>query len=114
MTDLLVAPCSLAAARLACERWHYTGRLPMDGHAKMVRYGAWEDGRFVGTVVWTPGLAAGVHRPFEVERLQLAELARVALDRHESPASQIVAAATRLLTISNPRLLVLVSFADPH
>jgi hypothetical protein len=114
LTDLLVDYCDQqAAATYAARRWHYTGKLPMDGHAKMVRFGAWEAGRFVGAVVFTPGLAANLHSRFDLDRTEVAELARVALDEHEHPTSTIVAAAVRLLRRANPGLRLLISFADP-
>lgn len=113
LTDLVVAHCDQQAATFAARRWHYTGKLPMDGHAKMVRFGAWEDGRFVGAVVFTPGLAANLHSQFGLDRIEVAELARVALDEHATPTSSIVSAAVRLLRRANPGLRLLISFADP-
>lgn len=113
MTDLVVDYCDQQAATFAARRWHYTGKLPMDGHAKMVRFGAWEDRRFVGAVVFTPGLAANLHSQFGLDRFEVAELARVALDEHETPTSSIVSAAVRLLAERNRGLRLLISFADP-
>ena len=44
--------CSHAAATWAVENWHYSGRMPA---GKMVRIGAWEDGAFIGAVIFSQG-----------------------------------------------------------
>lgn len=107
---MLVAPCSLDAARYAVERWHYSTSMPA---GKLARFGVWEGGRFVGAVVFgrgsTPkiGAFAGLS-----DQREVCELVRVALDRHAAPTTQAVAAAIRQLRSTSPGLRLVVSYAD--
>jgi hypothetical protein len=70
----------MKAARYAVRHWHYSGRMPSAQNT----IGAWEDGRFIGAVVFgigagnsTNGKRYGLKRKGEV-----AELVRVALSSH--------------------------------
>lgn len=107
---LKIGWASHEAADYACKTWHYSKKIPI---SKMVRVGAWEDGKFIGVVVFGAGASAVVHEQFGVTRYEVCELVRVALDRHKTPVSRIVAIALRFLVKSNPGLRVCVSFADP-
>ena len=40
------------AAKYACEKWHYSGCLPV---GKLVKVGAWEDKKFIGVVLFGRG-----------------------------------------------------------
>lgn len=99
------------SAKYACENWHYTGKIPVN---KLVKIGAWEDGRFIGVVIFGVGASAVVHRQFGLDRFEVCELVRVALTDHASPVSRIIAIALKFLRSSNPKLRVCVSFADPN
>lgn len=110
--DLRLDWCEHAAARYACERWHYSGTVPA---GKNVYLGVWEGGVFIGAVVFgmgsgnsTNGARFGLRDRFEV-----AELARIALRRHRSAVSRVIAIAVRLLRRQSPGLRLLISFADP-
>src|SRR4051812_47005478 len=100
-----------AAAKFACERWHYTGSLPNAG----VRIGVWEGGVFAGVILFgigagrsTDGSRYGLRRANEV-----AELVRVALKPgHVHPVSRCVSIAVRMLRRQSPNLRLLISFAD--
>jgi hypothetical protein len=107
---LRVEPCGFDAARHAVTMWHYSRSMPMPPR---VLYGAWEDTRFIGAVVFCRGANRHMLAPFGLLPTQGAELARVALRDHAAPVSQIVAAAVRRLRVSNPGLRLLVSYADP-
>lgn len=109
--DLLVAPCSHAAARYAVEHWHYSGRLPTN---KIARYGVWESGSFIGAVVFGDGANAGMFQPYGLHHTEGCELVRVALRDHRSPVTRVVAVAVRVLVARSPGLRVIVSFADPE
>ena len=109
--ELRVDFCSAAAARYACETWHYSGTYPV---AKSVRIGVWEGGDFKGAVVFTVGsgdACTGV--AYGLGPFQMAELQRVAFRSHATPVSRILAIATRILQKRCPGLRLLVSFADP-
>lgn len=104
--------CSAKAARFACENWHYSGTMPV---GKTVKVGAWENGEFVGVVVFSPGCgkACDGRRYGLAQTLEVAELQRVALRAHKTEVSRIIAIAIRMLRKQSPGIRMLVSFADP-
>jgi hypothetical protein len=110
VVSLVVAPCSYEAAKYAVEHWHYSRAMAPSGS---VRYGAWEDGRFVGAVVFGRGASPTLLPSFGLDQTEGAELVRVALREHDAWVSQVVSRAVRLLRATNPGLRLLVSFADP-
>ena len=107
--DLRVDWCSYQAAKYAVEHWHYSRTMPV---AKMVSVGAWEDGRFVGCVVFSWGANPNIAKPFGLKMTECAELVRVALTSHSSQTSQIVVRAVKLLAAKSPGIRLLVSYAD--
>ena len=107
--DLHVGWCSHRAAAYAATHWHYTRQLP---GGKRAQLGAWEGGRFVGAVVFSVSAAPMIARPFGMQPEEVCELARVALDDHDTPVSRILAIACRLLHREMPGLRIVVSFAD--
>jgi hypothetical protein len=110
MTSLVVAPCSREAANFAVMRWHYSRAFPT---SKLTTFGVWEDGRFIGAVIFGWGAQPKLGRQFGASMIETSELVRVALTEHVSPVSQIVALAIKQLKQSSPGLRVIVSFADP-
>lgn len=91
--------------------WHYSHCLPT---GKLVGIGAWEDGRFVGVVLFSRGASPWLGKRWNLKQTELCELTRVALRAHRAPTSSIVAGALRMLRESNPGLRLVISFADPH
>lgn len=110
MTDLQVAPASHDAARYAVENWHYSRILPT---GKLVKYGAWENGKFIGVVIYSRGASPWLGKALELDHTEICELTRVALTKHEAPVSQIVARTMKLLKQNSPGLRAVISFADP-
>jgi len=108
--SLRVDYCSFEAARYAVEQWHYSHRLPPPPHNPM---GVWEDGRFIGAVVFARGASSNLLKPYGLTQYEGAELVRVALTKHQTPVSRIVAIALKLLKKKNPNFRLVVSFADP-
>lgn len=106
--DLKLDWCSGKAATYACERWHYSKCIPK---FKTVKIGVWENGAFIGCVIFTNPMPPVVKR-FRCQSRQITELARVALARHQTPVSRIIAIATKMIVKTNPGLIVLVSYAD--
>src|SRR5688572_27900813 len=90
-------------------RWHYSRRMP---RCKLAKIGAWEDGRFIGAVVFGRGATPNIGSPFGLDQTEVCELVRVALRDHRAPVSQIMAEARRKLRETSPGLRVIVSFAD--
>lgn len=105
--------CNDEAATYAVEHWHYSHRLQA---GKRARLGVWEDGKFIGAVIFTMG-AGGTTKwapRVGLKTTEMAELARVALRRgHRTPVSRVVAIAVKLLRKQSPGLRLLVSYADP-
>jgi hypothetical protein len=107
---LHLAFCSHEAAKHAVMRWHYSRRMPK---CKLVKIGAWEDGRFSGAVIYGLGANRHLASPFGLQSTEVCELVRVALApgrRH--PTSQVVAVSLKLLRRQSPGLKLVVSFAD--
>ena len=105
-----VKPCSFEAAKYAVMKWHYSRAMPS---SRLVKFGVWENGKFIGAVVYGRGANNNLGRPFGLTQLEICELVRVALDKHETPVSQIVAETLKLLKQSSPGLQLVISYADP-
>lgn len=97
-------------ARLACERWHYSHCAPI---GKLVRVGVWEDGRFIGVVIFSRGANPSIQGPWGVDMTEICELTRIALRQHRSTVSRIVRVALKILRATNPGIRLVVSYADP-
>lgn len=110
MNSLRLDWCSYAAARHACENWHYSGRMPC---GKTVKVGVWEDGRFIGAVVFSRGASHHLLTRYGLTQAEGCELTRVALRDHRALVTRIVAIALRMLKRHCPGLRLVVSFADP-
>lgn len=109
--DLKVDFCSYQAAKFAVEHWHYSKTMPK---SKLNKFGVWEDGDFVGAVVFGVGANSDMVKQFRLDKWQGCELVRVALTTHQSPVSQIVTTTFKTLLKHNPNLRLLVSYADPE
>lgn len=109
--DLRVDWATHEAAKYACENWHYSGCLPV---GKLVKVGAWEDGKYIGVVLFGRGANNNMLKPFGLEQDQGCELVRIALTKHNSPVSRITAQAIRFLKKQSDGLRLIVSYADPE
>jgi len=108
--NLRVDWCEYQAAEYAVTRWHYSECMPA---IKNVNLGVWEGGEFTGAVVFSRPANANLGKQFDLRQDQFAELTRVALTEHNSPVSQIVTYAVKMLSKKDPGLEVLFSYADP-
>ena len=99
-----------AAAKFACEKWHYSKTVPV---GKLVKCGVWESGQFIGVVVFAWGMNRNLGKPYGLSLTECCELVRLALTEHVSPCSKIIAVALRFLRKQSPGLRLVVSFADP-
>ena len=97
------------SAKHAVENWHYSRCLPA---GKLVKVGAWEDGKFIGVVLFGRGATPNLGNPYNLGQDECVELVRVALRSHQTAVSKIVAIAIRFLKRTNPNLRLIVSFAD--
>jgi len=108
--SLRVDYCSHKAAKFACENWHYSGTIPP---IKNVTFGAWEDGDYTGTVVYSRGVNGSIGSFVGLNQETAVELTRVALTDHNAPVSQIVSYTINMLSEKDDGLKLLVSYADP-
>jgi hypothetical protein len=102
--------CSHAAAKYACEKWHYSRTLPV---GKIVKVGVWENGAFVGCVLFSRGANKDLGSPYGLTMTECCELVRVAMSSHWHPVTKCVALAIRWLKKTSPGVRLVVSFADP-
>lgn len=107
--DLRIDWATHAAAKYACENWHYSGCLPA---GKLVKVGVWEFRKFIGVVLFGRGATPNLGKPYNLGQDECVELVRIALTNHEGAVSRIVSLAIKFLRQSNPKLRLIVSFAD--
>lgn len=103
--------CTHEAAKFAVENWHYSKCMP--GAKKVLMVGAWENNRFIGVVIFSPGATANLGSPYGLNQFQCTELVRIALTHHVSAVSRIVKVAMLFLRKNSPGIRLVVSFADP-
>jgi hypothetical protein len=84
----------------------------MPSFGKFVKVGAWEDGKFIGVVVFGRGANPSLLKPYNLLQDQGCELVRIALRQHETPVSKILTIALKFLKKANPKLRLVVSYAD--
>ena len=110
-SDLKLDWCSHDAAKYAVEQWHYSRAMPK---SKLAKIGVWERLKFIGAIVYGSGACPQIADPFGLKRVEVAELVRVALRKHESPVTRCIAISLRILWTSMPGLRLIVSYADPE
>lgn len=99
------------AAKFSVEHWHYSKCLPSQ---KLVKVGVWEDGKFIGCVIFGDGANPGMFSPYGIAYEGGCELVRVALTKHRTAVSRIVRVALMFVKRACPKLRLVVSFADPE
>lgn len=97
------------AAEYACKKWHYSKKMPVN---KTVKVGVWEDNKFIGVVIFSPGATPALYKTYNITQQQGCELTRVALTKHKTPVSKILSLALKWLKKSNPGMKLVISFAD--
>lgn len=98
------------AAKIACERWHYSGTRPT---GKNNYIGVWERGAYVGCLIFGLGASSALGKPYGLGTFEVCELVRVALKSHETPVTRIVSIGMAMMKRKNPGIRLCVSFADP-
>ncbi|MGG3873251.1 protein Mom [Brevibacillus laterosporus] len=109
MKQLKIAWATFEAAKFACENFHYSKSLPA---GKLVKIGAWEDGKFIGVVIFSRGANNRIGSPYNLPQTECCELTRVALTKHQSFVSEILAKAIKFLKEQSPNIKLIVSYAD--
>lgn len=107
--DLKIDWATHEAAKFACENWHYSKTMPVP---PIVKIGVWENGKFIGVVLFSRGASPDLLKPYGLAQIEGAELTRVALNKHKTKVSRIISISIKILLKSNPKLKLLVSFAD--
>jgi hypothetical protein len=97
------------AAKYACENWHYSKSIP---NAKLVKIGVWENDKFIGVVIFSQGSNFNIGKAFNLPMTEIVELTRVALKKHETTVSKIIAIAIKFLKNKCPGIKLIVSYAD--
>lgn len=108
--DLRIDWATHEAAKYACEHWHYSQCLP---GGKLVKVGAWENGKFIGVVLFGRGANNRMASAYQLKQDEAAELVRIALTRHITPVTKIKSQAIRFLRKQSQGIRLLVSYADP-
>lgn len=108
--DLKIDWCSYEAAKYACLHWHYAKCVP--GNKKMIKVGAWENGTYIGCVIFSRGANNNLGSLYGLEQNEVCELTRIALNQHVTPVSRILAFALKMLARECPGIRLVVSFAD--
>lgn len=103
--------CTWKAAKFACENWHYSRTAPP---SKSFKVGVWEQGRFIGAVIFGRGSNNRIGQPLGLVQTEICELNRVALREHAAPVSKIVATAIRIFKREFPGMKAIISYADPE
>ena len=101
--------CSYQAAQYACRHWHYSRKIPV---GKLVKVGVWEDGKFIGAIIFGDGLLGPKGMVYGGDKFKVAEIVRIALRKHEHPVSRMISIAVKLLLIRCPGIELIVAFAD--
>lgn len=110
-TNLKIDWATHQSAKYACENWHYSKCLP-SSMQKRFAVGAWENEKFIGVVVFGHGANPSIGSPYGLSIYECCELTRVALKDHQSPVSRIIRIAISFLKKSNPKIKLIVSYAD--
>jgi len=98
------------AAKYAVENWHYSESMSA---GKLVKVGAWENGKFIGVVLFGRGANNNIGKPYKLDQTAACELVRIALTKHITPVSKIAAISMRFLKANSPGLRLIISYADP-
>ncbi|WP_438716335.1 protein Mom [Enterococcus sp. AZ109] len=101
--------CDHKAAKWACEHWHYSRCLPV---GKLVKIGAWEDGKFIGCVIFSRGANNKPGMKYGLDQTQICELTRVAMRTHKVFVSEVLAQAIKFLKKKSPLLKLIISYSD--
>lgn len=108
--DLKIDWATHEAAKYAVENWHYSRSMPA---GKLVKVGAWENGKFIGVVIFGRGANNNIGKPYGLNQVESCELVRIALRDHRTPVSRIAAIAIKFLSKNSPGLRLMISYADP-
>jgi len=79
----------------------------------VVKMGAWEDGEFIGCVLFSRGANKNLGSRWGLTTVDVCELTRVALSYHNASVSKIVTIAIKMLKKAQ-HIKLIYSYADPE
>jgi hypothetical protein len=82
--------------------------------SKLAKIGVWEDGRFIGVVIYGVGATPELCKPYKLANTEVCELVRVALSNHKTAVSRILSVSLKILKRDMPGIRLVVSFADTN
>jgi len=100
---------SYKAIKYACLKFHYAKRLPaqpMIGFSVFNKKNEW-----CGVVVFNAGIG-NINKPYKLNKGEVSELVRVALNGKQNKTSQVLSKALYLFKKQNPLCKLVVSYAD--
>ncbi len=100
--------CSYSAAKYAVMHWHYSKCMPV---GKLIRIGVWENDKYIGCVLFGRGAAPNLGKPYNLSQSEICELVRVALNKHITPVTKIIAISIKMVK-KEFNLKLIVSFSD--
>lgn len=102
-----------AAAKYACERWHYSKCIPSTLQ-KIYAIGLWENDIFSGVIIYGHGANPQIGSPYNLNIYEVCELTRIAMKpNHLIPVSKFISLSIKLfLKKSFPKMRLIVSYAD--
>jgi hypothetical protein len=106
---LKLAWCSREAAAFAVTHWHYSHKMPV---GKSNYIGVWEDGVFIGAVIFGRGNNYHMGEAFNLKQTEIIELTRIALTSHQAHVTRIMKIALLMIKQHNPTLRACLSYAD--
>ena len=109
MSNLVVNWATYEAAKHACVNWHYSGTVPV---GKLVKIGCWEDGQFIGVIIFPYGANNHIGSPYGLTQYEVCELTRIAMRSHTVFVSEVLSKAIKMLKKLCPGLRLIVSYAD--
>jgi hypothetical protein len=101
--------CTHEAAKYAVENWHYSKSMPV---GKTVKVGVWEGKKFIGVVLFAYGANNNIGKAYNLKQVEVCELVRVALNKHNWPVSRILKIAMWFLVKRCSGIRLVVSYAD--
>ena len=80
----------------------------------MSSIGVWEEGKFIGVVIFAHGGNYQIGAPFGMRAGEVIELVRVALAPHKCEVTRIIKIALAMLRRASPAVRIVISYADPE
>lgn len=101
--------CSYEAAKYAVMNWHYSKAMP---RSKLVKVGVWENDKFIGAILFGLGANPNLSMAWKLKNTEVCELVRVALNKHKTPVTRMIAISIKMLRKLCPGIKLIVSYAD--